>query len=110
LDQDVVTESPWIGVTFHTNPKATQRAAILAAFQNFAKSKSGLWDVFDLADDREWAGMCRGKDLQDFLGQEDHVQAITKYFNEILDEVLEFKKENSKLPWTIEQTEDDKGE
>lgn len=105
LDQESVTDSPWVGAVLDVNPKAASRKGIAEAFQNFAKTSNGRWQAFDLADDRIWGGMERTKSLEAFLPEEDHVRAISRFFQEVLADVAEFKKGNPQLPWTAEKME-----
>jgi hypothetical protein len=98
-DQDMLTDSPWVGLSWHINPNAPARREIVAAMEDYARLSGGKWEVFDLTDEKLWGGMCAGKDLTHFLGQEDHVKAITVFFDALLDDVEQFKKTHSKLPW-----------
>jgi len=98
-DQDILTDSPWVGITWHINPNAPARRDIVAAMENYARSSGGRWEVFDLTDEKAWGGMSAGKDLTHFLGQEDHVKAITEFFDGLLTDVELFQKNYSKLPW-----------
>ncbi len=104
-DQDIITEPPWVGVTWHVNPKAAKRAEIVAAMEDYGRTSSGNWETFDLTDEKSWGGMSRGKVLTDFFGEEDHVKSITTMFEELLDEVADFKTRYPKLPWTPQKPE-----
>lgn len=104
-DQDIITEPPWVGVTWHVNPKAAKRAEIVAAMENFVRTSSGRWEGFDLSDEKAWGGICRGKVLTDFFSQEDHVRSITAMFEESLDDLADFKNRYPKLPWAPQQPE-----
>jgi hypothetical protein len=103
LDQELVTDSPWVGVTYAVNPKAPNREQIILAFEDFIKRKQGTWESFDLADERAWGGIRRGKNLQMFLAEQDHVRVLTKFFEDIIDDVAEFKRQYPKLPWNTTQ-------
>jgi PD-(D/E)XK nuclease superfamily protein len=99
-DQDMLTDSPWVGVSWHINPNAPARRDIVAAMEEYVRSSAGKWEVFDLTDEKAWGGMCSGKDLTHFLGQEDHVKAISEFFDAVLGDVEQFQKRYPKLPWT----------
>jgi hypothetical protein len=103
LDQELVTDSPWAGVTYHVNPKAPNREQIVSAFEDFIKRRQGTWESFDLGDEKAWGGICRGKNLQMFLAEQDHLRVLTKFFEDILDDVAEFRQQYPKLPWNITQ-------
>jgi hypothetical protein len=98
-DQDTLTDSPWVGVSWHINPNAPARRDIVAAMEDFARSSVGKWEVFDLTDAKTWGGMCSGKDLTHFLEQTDHVKAITAFFDALLDDVEQFQQRYPKLLW-----------
>ncbi len=107
LDQDVVTDSPWVGVTYHVNPKAPRRGAIVSAFERYAKAHPE-WKTFDLTNEKIWGGMSQGRYLEEFFREEDHVAAITRFFEELLDEVATFKKQHPNLPWKVEDPAEQK--
>lgn len=102
-DQDIITEPPWVGVTWHVNPKAPKRAEIVAAMEDYVRTSTGKWEAFDLTDEKAWGGICSGKALTNFFGAEDHVKGITTMFEELLDDVADFKHRYPNLPWTPQQ-------
>ncbi|MBA3353739.1 MAG: hypothetical protein H0U23_15195, partial [Blastocatellia bacterium] len=104
-DQDIITEPPWVGVTWHVNPKAVKRAEIVAAFENYSRTSGGKWEAFELTDEKAWGGMASGKLLTDCFGQEDHVKNITEMFEQLLDGVADFKTSYPNLPWAPQQPE-----
>ena len=103
FDELQPTDSPWAGVTFHVGPKAAQRSEIISAIREFSASKQGAWETADLSNEREWATMFRGKELQEFLCGDDHVNTITRFFEGVLDDVAAFKSSYPCLPWKAEQ-------
>ena len=40
-----------------------------------------------------------------FLAKDNHVAAITKWFEELLDDAAAFRKQNPKLPWSVRAAE-----
>lgn len=99
LDQDSATDSPWVGVTWHVNPKAAKRSEIVRAFEAYARNSQDGWETFWLTDEKTWGGLARGKELTSFLTADDHVHEITLWFDALLDQVAEFKKQFPELPW-----------
>lgn len=103
MDQDIITEPPWLGVKWHINPKAPARQEIVSAMEDFSRHTGGRWQPFDLTNEKVWGGMYCGKDLTDFFVEEDHVKSITELFERLLDDVVEFKNRYPKLPWTAQK-------
>jgi hypothetical protein len=76
-------------------------------FSEASKGSVREWDNWGLANDREWAGVGCTVNLEDFLAKEDHVAAITKWFEELLADAAAFRKQNPRLPWSVRATEQD---
>ena len=97
------SNSPEAGMHIYVNPKAAERPAIVQAMLKFSEASTGQvrkWDNWGLGNDREWGGVGCTVNLEDFLAKEDHVAAITKWFEELLDDAMAFRKQNPKLPWS----------
>lgn len=104
------SDSPEVGMHIYVNPKAAARPAIAQAMLKFSETSKGAvrkWDHWELANDREWAGLGCAVNLEDFLATEDHVAAIAKWFDELLDDAATFRKQNPKLPWSVRAAEGD---
>jgi len=104
------SDSPAIGMRFQVAPNASERAAIVQAMLKFSeasKESPREWDNWNLSNDREWAGVGCSMNLEDFLAKEDHVAAITKWFEELLNDAEAFRNQNPKLPWSVRVAEED---
>jgi hypothetical protein len=104
-DQDIITDSPWLGITWHVNPKASARCEIVAAMEDYERVSNAKWKAFNLTDEKAWGGLACGKNLSDFFSEDDHVKSITDLFETLLDDVQDFKKRYPQLPWAPQQTE-----
>lgn len=91
---------PWVGVWLSCKPKSTVREKVVSAFRKFLLKTGNEWKPENLDDEREWSKITKGRQLQTFLGESDHVQAIKAYFLDLLDEVATFKSEHPELPWS----------
>ena len=104
------SDSPEVGMHVNVNPKAAERPAIAQAMLKFSEASKGAtreWYHWELGNDREWAGIGCTVNLQDFLAEENHVAAITKWFEGLLDDAAAFRKQNPKLPWSVRASEGD---
>ena len=94
----------------YVNPKAAERPTIAQAMLKFSEASKGAvrkWDNWELGNDREWAGVGCTVNLEDFLATENHVAAIAKWFEELLDDAAAFRKQTPKLPWSVSAAEGD---
>ena len=68
----------------------------MAAFREFREGtdRRGLWQPR-----AAWPGVKARRSLRTFLGEEDQVDAVRRWFLERLDEVRKFKTDKSELPW-----------
>lgn len=106
------SDSPEVGMRIRVNPEAAERPAIAKAMLTFSEASNGAgkkWNHRDRSNDREWAGIGCTVNLEDFLAKENHVAAITKWFEELLDDADAFQKQNPKLPWSLRAAEGDDG-
>lgn len=104
------SDSPTVEMNIQVNPKAAERPAIANAMLKFSEATNAAarrWDHWNLSNDREWAGIGCGKNLEDFLANENHVEAITKWFEDVLDDAAAFRKQNPKLPWSVNAAEEE---
>lgn len=98
-----VSDSPSVGMQIWVNPKATERSVIAQAMLRFSEDTQRTerkWENWDLGNDRNWACIECTVSLESFLGKEDHVAEIVKWFDVLLDDAARFRKLNPKLPWT----------
>ena len=101
------SESPEVGMHIYVNPKAAERSGIVKAMLKFSEASKGAvrkWDNWELGNDRNWGGVGCTVSLEECLGQEDHVAAITKWFGSLLEDAAVFRKLNPKLPWSVRAT------
>jgi hypothetical protein len=104
------SDSPEVGMHIYVNPRAAERPAIAQAMLKFSEASKVAerkWDNWDLGNDREWAGVGCSVSLEDFLAKKNHVAAIAKWFEELLDDAAAFRKQNPKLPWSVRAAEGD---
>jgi hypothetical protein len=102
LPNEQPSDSPKVGMYIYVNPKAAERPAIVKAMRKFSEASKGAtrkWDWFTGDDD--WEKIQCTRKLEDFLAEENHVAAITKWFEELLDDADAFRKQNLKLPWSV---------
>jgi hypothetical protein len=104
------SDSPEVGICILVNPKAVERPAISRGMLEFTEATKGAmreWYHWELGNDRTWAGIGCTKNLEDFLAKEDHVAAISNWFEELLDDAAAFRSKYPKLPWSFRATEGD---
>jgi hypothetical protein len=102
------SDSTEAGMYIYVNPKAADRPAIVKAMRKFSEASKGAtrkWDWVTGGDD--WENIQCTRKLEDFLAEENHVAAITKWFEELLDDAAAFRKQNPKLPWSVRAAEGD---
>lgn len=97
-------ESPWVGVCLQSNPESPRRDEIRKALRSMAAPS---WNTSQPQDHDQWWDVYRGMPLVELLGQEDHLHAIKKLFEEALNDVAEFRKMHPGLPWGAESRSDD---
>jgi len=108
FSDDQPSESPEVGMDINLNPRSADRPTIAKAMLKWSetsKAATRVWRDWNLGNDREWAGMGCTLPLHDFLAKEDHVAAIVQWFEELLDDAAAFRKQNSKLPWSVSASE-----
>lgn len=79
--------------------KCEGKKEILAALQEIARKKSTDWRAQDLSDVAPWGRIFRERSLATFLGDSNHVAALKKFLNSILDDIEEFRRTYPKLRW-----------
>ena len=100
------SDSPKIGMQIAVEPKAAQHPAIVKAMHKFSEGskRPRKWDWHPAGGD-DWEEIQCTRKLEDFLAEEDHVAAIRKWFEELLDDAAAFRKQNPKLPWSVRAAE-----
>lgn len=94
---DATDEPVWVGMMVYCNPKAPARKETIDAFRDWVKKKGDSWS---LDDESEWSSIYKGKPLQCFMGEEDHVRSIREFFLELLKEIEAFKGTYTDVLWT----------
>jgi hypothetical protein len=102
------SDSPKIGMQIEVAPKAAEHPAIVKAMRKFseASKRPRKWHWHFTGGD-DWEKIQCTRKLEDFLAEENHVAAITKWFEELLDDADAFGKQNPKLPWSVRAAEGD---
>ena len=70
-------------------------------------STKGWMRTKGLDDDKAWSTIKKGRHLQTFMAQPDHVQAIKEYFLSLLADVKRFQSEHRELPWSASSPADE---
>lgn len=83
LNTSSSTDYPIVYLTLELDPSSPRRAAIIEAMNKICKQPE--WKGYELDDSRAWSRIVFGRSLQSFLGEEDQVAAIQKFFLETLD-------------------------
>ena len=97
LNTSISTDYPTVYLTLEVDPKSQPRAAIIEAMKKICKQPE--WKGYELDDSKAWSRIFLERSLQSFLGEEDQVAAIQKFFLEALDQLSEIKNQYSSLPW-----------
>jgi hypothetical protein len=92
-----LTDYPTVRLMLEVDPNSPCRAEIIKDMHDICQ-KYG-WQGYGLNDTKAWSSIVREKSLQDFLSEEDHINAIKKFFLEELKVLQKIKDEYSNLPW-----------
>lgn len=95
LPQERVDDRVRVGITLESKDSPA-RHAVIAAFRDWVKKGGGAWS---LDDESGGSSMRKGKELQCFSGEDDHIRSIQNYFIELLREVEDFQKSYPNVPW-----------
>jgi hypothetical protein len=90
---------PSIGGCIVVEPSYSRRSLAIQALREFA-GKNNNWELssnFDNEKDTVW--ITKGQSFKDFIGFDDHINAIQKLFLDILSDVEEFQKNYPRLKW-----------
>ena len=82
----------WVGVQLYSIPGASVRKEVIQAFRDLIAKSGGSWSGEDLDEENEWSVLSKGKSIQSFMGETDHVRAVKNYFLQLLDEVGKFSE------------------
>ena len=97
LNTSTSTDYPTVYLTLEVDPRSQHRAAIIEAMKEICKQPQ--WKGYELDDSKAYSRIVLGRSLQSFLGEEDQVAAIQKFFLEALDELVKIKSQYPHLPW-----------
>jgi len=97
LETSSLTDYPKVRLMLEVAPKSQNREEIIRAMKKICEQYG--WQGYGLNDSQAWSGVLREKSLQEFLSQEDHVEAIKGFFLESLNELDKIKSQYSGLPW-----------
>jgi PD-(D/E)XK nuclease superfamily len=92
-----LTDYPTVRLMLEVDPNSPCRAEIIKDMNDICQ-KYG-WQGYGLNDTKAWSSIVREKSLQDFLSEEDHIDAIKKFFLQELDMLHKIKDKYSNLPW-----------
>lgn len=98
LPADSITGYPHIELWIEVASNTKHRQKIVAAMKDVCR-KRPEWKSYDLDQLEAESGIYRWRSLQEFLAQEDHIEAIEAYLLELLDDLASFKKKYPALPW-----------
>ena len=76
---------PLIGMLLEISPTSKRRADIIKTMREIADRSD--WEGDSLNDPTEWFGALRQQSLEEFLSEENHVEAIRAYFLQCLNEL-----------------------
>jgi hypothetical protein len=82
--------SVWLGMTIYSNPQSASRAQVRELFRSWGSGGTTGW-LCSVRQEKEWATLAKGKSLQAFLGEQDHIRAIKDYFLLLLQEAQQFR-------------------
>ncbi len=82
--------STWLGLTIYSNPQSPVRAQTRELFRTWGSGGPKGW-TSSAQQEKEWATLIKGKSLQSFLGEPDHIRAIKDYFLILLQEAQQFR-------------------
>lgn len=82
--------SLWIGLTIYSNPSASTRAGVREKFRGWAGEGADGW-ISSPQVESQWATLYKGRSLQTFLGEADHIRAIKNFFLSLLEEAGAFQ-------------------
>ena len=104
LPHDNPDEPVWVGIKFYSKPSSIGRKGVIDAFRGWSKKEVGSWLTDQLEDERALCCIYKGKSLQTFMSEGDHVHAIKNHFLALLKEIAVFQKTYPALPWDVTTT------
>lgn len=107
LPEGNADESVSLGIVLYCDPKATERAAIVRAFREWAEERDKSWQTENLDDPRAWAGLMSWKWLRALQTSDDHLAEVKTYFSTLVDELEDFKAKFPDLPWLPTDSSDE---
>lgn len=91
---------PLVSVMMEVNPNAKDRTGIVAAMK-WVDENRDEWQGEDLQDPTKWSSISCDVSLLHFLGEDDHILAIQKFFIEKLGEMHQLAQQFPQLEWKI---------
>lgn len=104
LPQSGSDDSVWLEMKILSDPKASNRGVIIDAIGKWAQHKGETWETWGLDDPSVWGHTVRWQWLRAFQVTDDHVAAVKQFFNDLLDELEEFRRMFPNLPWTPDES------
>ena len=99
FDPSNIANYPDVGVILEAHPNSPERDIIIAAMKEIENRPPGKWKGYDLAATKAWSRIWQGKSLKDFMGSEDHIDAIKKFFIQAINDLGAIKAAYPDLPW-----------
>ena len=106
FSDEQLSDSPTVGMTISVDPKGAEFPALDQAVRKFAEARKGSSRKWEHRNPGGWETIECTKKLEVFLATEDHVMAIKIWFEELLQDAVDFRIQNPKLPWNFRVTED----
>ena len=97
LNTSTSTDYPTVYLTLEVEPKSPHQLEIIKAMKEICKQPE--LKGYELDDLKAYSRIFFERSLQSFLGEEDQVAAIQKFFLDALDELSKIKSQYPHLPW-----------
>ena len=95
-----VGDYPKIGLQINVSPTAVDRTEIFKSMREI-DANSDKWWSYNLNETKNWGGIVQTMCLDNFIQQENHIQAIQNYFLDLFDELVEIKRKYHHLKWIV---------
>lgn len=94
---------PLVSVMFEVSPTYPERPEAIKAMKWFLKNVAtqSIWEAYNLDDSTKWSGICCDVNLLGFLKEDDHINAIQKFFIDKLNSLYLIKQQYSHLNWKV---------
>lgn len=91
------TDYPMVGAELEMYPNAPEQDQILSMMRELSRAQE--WEDHKLNRPKKWSNIKKQKPLSAFLAGEDHVSAVKSYFFDLLDELIDIRKQYPHLSW-----------